>query len=71
MKISTLALISTAMTAAAISVAPAAHAGPTVAQQCDAQTWPRPVPDVVGMMFDPAMKQIPAGTSWAPSRASN
>ena len=63
MKISTLTLISSAMTAAAIAVAPAAHAGPTVAQQCDAQTWPRPVPDVVGMMFEPVMKQIPAGTS--------
>ena len=54
MKISTLTLLSSAMTAASIAVAPAAYAGPTVAQQCDAQTWPRPVPDVVGMMFDPA-----------------
>jgi hypothetical protein len=62
-KISTPTLISSAMTAAAIAVAPAAHAVPTVAQQCDAQAWPRPVPDVVGMMFDPAMKQVPAGTS--------
>lgn len=71
MKISTLTLMSSAMTAAAIAVAPAAYAGPTVAQQCDAQTWPRPVPDVVGVMFDPAMKQIPAGTSSVLSRASN
>jgi hypothetical protein len=63
MKISALTLISSAMAAAAIAVAPAAHAGPTVAQQCDAQTWPRPVPDVVGMMFDPAMLAVPAGTS--------
>jgi hypothetical protein len=63
MKISIPALISSAMAAVAVAVAPAAHAGPTVAQQCDAQAWPRPVPDVVGVMFDPAMKQIPAGTS--------
>src|SRR5262245_64115272 len=61
MKISTPALIASAMTAIAIAVAPAAHAGPTVAQLCNAQTWPRPVPDVVGMMFEPSGKQIPAG----------
>jgi hypothetical protein len=65
MRIATPTLISAAMTAVAIVVAPAAHAGPTVAQQCDAQTWPRPVPDVVGMMFELVMKQIPAGTSGA------
>lgn len=63
MRISTPTLVAAAMTAAAVAVAPAAHAGPTVAQQCDAQTWPRPVPDVVGMMFEPVEKQIPAGTS--------
>ncbi len=40
----------------------AADPGPTTQQQlCDAQAWPRPVPDVVGLLFDPGIKQIVTG----------
>lgn len=63
MKSSTLALIASALVAAAVTATPTAHAGPTVKQLCDAQSWPRPVPDVVGMLFEPVEKDIPAGTA--------
>ena len=43
-------------------VAVTAHAaGPvptTVRQLCDAQTWPRPLPNIVGMLFNPTSKII-------------
>jgi hypothetical protein len=50
--------------ATTLAVAPAAHAEPTTLEQlCDAQSWPRPVPDVVGLMYEPYSKRIPAGAS--------
>ena len=62
MRISRFAFIASTMAAAAIAVPATAHAEPTTVQQlCDAQIWPRPVPEVVGMLFEPDMKQIPAG----------
>jgi hypothetical protein len=37
------------------TTAPAAGAAPTTVQErCDAQTWPRPVPDVIGVRLDQA-----------------
>ena len=64
MRISTLTLIASAIAATTLGVAPAAHAEPTtLAQLCDAQTWPRPVPDVIGLMYEPYSKRIPAGAS--------
>lgn len=52
------------MTATTVAIAPAAHAEPTTVEQlCAAQTWPRPVPGVVGLMFEPYSKRIPAGSS--------
>jgi hypothetical protein len=64
MKISTLALIASAMVATTVAVAQAAQAEPTELDQlCAAQSWPRPVPDVVGLRYDPIMEEIPAGMS--------
>jgi hypothetical protein len=59
----TLTLIAAATAAAAIAVSPTAHAAPATPSSCDAVTWPRPVPDVVGMMFEPVIKEIPAGSA--------
>jgi len=56
----TLTLIASAMVAAAIAASPAAHAGPTSEQLCDTQAWPRPIPDVVGKLYDPWTKQLPS-----------
>jgi hypothetical protein len=63
MKKTTLTLIASAMATAAIAGSPAAHAGPTSKQLCDVQTWPRPVPEVVGKIFDPWTKQLPSGVA--------
>jgi hypothetical protein len=63
MKTTTLTLIASAMAMAAIAGSPAAHAGPASEKLCEAQTWPRPVPEVVGKIFDPSTKQLPAGTA--------
>ncbi len=63
MKKATLTLIASAMSVAAIAVSPVAHAGPTSEQLCDAQTWPRPVPDVVGKIFNPSTKELPSGVA--------
>jgi hypothetical protein len=63
MKKTTPTLIASAPAAAAVAPTPTAHAGPTVKQLCDAQSWPRPVPDAVGMLFEPVEKDIPAGTA--------
>jgi hypothetical protein len=60
MKRTTLTLVASAMAAAAIVASPAAHAGPTSEKSCDVQTWPRPVPDVVGKIYDPWTKQLPS-----------
>ncbi|RDH80497.1 hypothetical protein DVS77_01495 [Mycolicibacterium moriokaense] len=60
MRISTVTVVAAGL-AAAIAVAPVAHAAPTVDQICAAQDWPRPLPDVVGQMFEPVGKQMPAG----------
>ena len=59
-----LILVASAVLATAVAVAPAALAEPsTVEALCAAQTWPRAVPDVVGLMYEPYSKRIPAGTS--------
>ncbi|OBK74674.1 hypothetical protein [Mycobacterium sp. 1274761.0] len=64
MKFSTLALVASAVAATTVAVAPTAHAEPTALERlCAAQAWPRPVPDVVGLMFEPYSKRIPAGSS--------
>lgn len=64
MKISTWTLVASAMVASAVTVAPAAGAEPTTLEAlCDAQEWPRPVPDVVGLMYEPYSRRIPAGSS--------
>src|SRR5690349_15298628 len=64
MKISTLTLIASAMVASAVTVSPAAHAEPTALDAlCAAQTWPRPVPDVVGLAYQPYSKRISWNTS--------
>jgi hypothetical protein len=60
MKRTTLTLVASAMVAAAIAASPAVHAGPTSEQLCDAQAWPRPIPDVVGKIYDPWTKQLPS-----------
>lgn len=64
MKVSTLALIASAVAATTLTVAAPAHAEPkTLDELCAAQSWPRPVPDVVGMTFEPYTQRIAA--SWS------
>ena len=62
MRISRFAVIASPTVAASIALSATAHAEPTTLQQfCDAQSWPRPVTDVVGKLFDPVINQISAG----------
>jgi hypothetical protein len=64
MKMSTPALIASAIAATTLALSPTVHAQPANLEAlCAAQTWPRPVPDVVGLMFEPYSRRIPAGTS--------
>ncbi len=59
MKFTMPVLIASAVVLAAIAVAPAADAQPTTLEAlCAAQTWPRPVPDVVGLAYQPYSKRI-------------
>ncbi len=61
MKLLTLTFIASAVTAAAIAAAPTGHADTALDALCAAQSWPRPVPDVVGLRYDPYAEEIPAG----------
>lgn len=62
-----LTILAAGVVAAAIAtIAPAAvgaaNPGPATQQQlCDAQIWPRPIPDVVGLLVDSYGKQIVTG----------
>jgi hypothetical protein len=61
---STRALIGATLVATAVAVSPTAHAEPTTLDGlCAAQSWPRPVPDVVGLRYDPIAEEIPAGAN--------
>lgn len=52
------------LAATALAGAPTVQAEPsTVEALCAAQTWPRPVPDVIGLMYEPYGERISASRS--------